>query len=228
MQYNRGQLNSYIVNIGKIPSVDTVSLAMINDNLNMAIGIIAAKRFWPQLRQLNTVITTATDGDISYSLQSNVYEVEQMRITSPQSYSKELLYVPVEILRRMLPNKLIPGRTVPSRWTYYEPTIDTNNVETKQVSFDYRPDQAYTITYSYQAFPPLMTNDNQYPFFDSQYHIYPAYYALWKYAERVKQPSLNPQYFQMLWDEGIATIEQDFQSQTKQIPPIPGPDLGTP
>lgn len=224
MALNRDYLKNFVIRKAKILNNDAASLSDVIDDMNFSLNIIAPKKDWPQLVKSNTLTTTANDGDISYPLQSDVDRVEQMLITSPQSYSREIKFMERELQRRQIPNKLIPGRTTPSRWYFNEPTLDTNNVATKNVSFNFRPDQAYTITYSYYSFAPTMDSTIAYPFFDPMYHLYPAYFAIWKYAERIKQPSLDPIYWRGEWENGLKTIEEDEQGDTKHLLPIPGPD----
>lgn len=224
--YTRLQLRNIAIRRAKIPTNNQVVLDAIDDDLDQACQIIAGKRFWPQLVKTNTLSLTASDGDISYALQSDVDEVEQFRITSPTSYSAVLQPVDKLFIRQVIPNKTLPGRTVPSKWYFVEPTISSTNVETKNITFDYLPDQAYTVTYSYKSFAPALSGDGSYPFFDSVYHMHLVNYAIWKYAERTPDASLNPVYWRGEWEFGVQTIEDDEQGQSKFLLPIPGPNEG--
>lgn len=216
----RLELKTLCVRYAKIPD-DAVVRAGLEEDLNIALHIVAAKRNWPQLYKTGTLSLTGSDGDITYSLASDVDEIEQMRITSPSSYAKVLTLISKEKLREITPDKTVPGRAVPSKWYISEPTLSSTNVETKNISFDYRPDQAYTITYSYKMFPPTMNADGAYPFFDPTYHHILSYYALWKYAERTSDPAVDPIYWRGEWDKALEDMETDEQSQTKYPLEIP-------
>ena len=115
---------------------DSTALAGIDMDLEIANAIVANKRAWPQLIKTGTLSLTSNDGDISYPLESNVDEVNQLLITAPSSYARMIYPVQKELLREEIPDKTVPGRAVPSRWYFSEPTLSALNVETKNVSFD--------------------------------------------------------------------------------------------
>lgn len=224
MAKTRAEIKAIATRIGNIPTTYTG----LDEDTGIACQIIASKRDWPELYKVGTLSLTGSDGDITYSLASDVDKIEQMRITVPSTYSRVIDEVDRRSIRRTIPNKLIPGTTTPSRWYYSEPTIGSNNVETKQVSFDYRPNMAYTMTYSYKANPPDMDSDDDYPFFDGNYHHILAYYDVWKYAERSADPALNPIYWRGEWENGVEELLASYASKSTLLMPVPGPDWQTP
>ena len=223
MAKTRSELKTMCVRYGHIPD-DSIFRGGIDEDLAIACNIVAGKKDWPQLYKTNTISLTASDGDIDYSLATDVDEIEQMRITSPSSYARVIPPISKERLREVIPDKTIPGTAVPSMWYFSEPTISSVNVETKNVSFNYRPDQAYTITYSYKKFAPALDADGKYPFFDETYHHILAYYALWKYAERSADAAVNPIYWRNEWLSALAEMQADEQSQLKYPLEIPYDD----
>lgn len=222
MAKTREELKNMCIRLAK--SSGATSNAGIEEDLNVACNIVASIRDWNELYKINTLALTGSDGDISYSLSSDVDEVEQMKITSPTNYAQVLGRVEKTRIRQLIPDKTIAGRSVPSRWYYVEPSIGSDNVETKKVTFDYRPDQAYTITYSYKANVPEMSESSDYPFFDGNYHHILVNYAMWKLAERLADPSLSPNYYAGEWDISLNFMKEHYQSQSKFLLPIPGPD----
>lgn len=220
MAKTRLELRAMCIRYAKIPD-DATALAGLEEDLSIAVQIVATKRDWPQLYTTSTVGLTASDGDTVYALASNTDEIEQMRITSPSSYARVIPQISKEELRKIIPDKTVPGLASPSHWYFSEPTLSSTNVETKNVSFDYRPDRNYTITYSYKIFPPTLSASTSYPFFDPTYHHICCYYAIWKYAERTADPAVNPAYWRGEWENALDKLLEDEQGQSKFLLPIP-------
>lgn len=224
MALTRLQQYNKVIRLLKVQTSDSSSTGGIVDDLNEAVQIIAAKRIWPELIKTGTIALTGSDGDTTYSLASDVDQVEQIRISSPTSYARVLPQETKERHFMIIPDKTLAGTSTPRYWYFAEPTIAANNVATKTVSFSYRPDQSYTITYSYKRYAPEMDADDDYPFFDGMYHDAPVYYACWKYAERVADPTKNPIYWRGEWEAALERMLADERGRSKYLTPIPGPD----
>ena len=193
------------------------ALAGFQEDLNIGQSIIASLRLWSELYTSSTL--SLTNGVETYSLASDVDVVEQLRITSPTDQEKELKYISKEEFRRINPVTSNDSTAVPTYWYWSEPSIGTDYTPTKQVSFYPIPDGGYTVEYSYKKTVPQMSNVTDYPFFDGKYHHILTYYAIWKYAEREADQSLNPTYWKNEWETALGNlIETD--SQQKHQPPI--------
>lgn len=220
MAKTRSELKTMIIRSLKINN-DSVAIAGLDVDLDVACGIIAPKKKWPELMRRASISLTAADGDTVYPLDSTCDNVEQMVITSPGSYGKELKFRDKRMVRAAIPDKTIPGTSTPSVWYFSEPTVSTANVATKNVSFDARPDQAYTIQYSYKAYAPSLDSDDKYPFFDGKYHHGLYYYGCWKVSERLTDPAVNPIYWRGEWENFLEGLEQEEQGDTTDPLQIP-------
>ncbi len=220
MAKTRVELKAIATRLGNIPS----SYNGTNEDLEIGCQLVAAMKNWPELMKADTLNLTSADGDTVYPLAADTDKVEQMRITNPTSYARVLPQISKTRLRQIIPDKTLPGVSPPSRWYYSEPTISTANVQTQNVSFDYRPDRSYTVTYSYKSNAPAFDGDDDYPFFDGNYHHILTYFAVWKYAERSADPSLNPIYWRGEWESGIRELINSYSERTTMLMPIPGPD----
>ena len=215
------QLKNICIRKTKDNSPDAVS--GFEEDLNIAQQIIASLRDWPELYQTPGTLSLV-DGTEKYSLASDVDEIEQMRITSPTDYEKELPEESKEAHRAVHPVTSNDSKAVPSYWYFDEPSISSTNVETKQVGFYPIPEQAYTVTYSYKRTIPEMSANGSYPFFNSKYHDILADYAIWQYYEREPDEAGNPLYWQNKWEQGKQRMLETYYSQSKHLKPIPGPD----
>lgn len=183
-------------------------------------SILKSKGF--QLYKTETL--SLTSGTETYDLASDVDEIEQLLITSPTADEKELVRVDKEEFRKTNPVTSNDSTSTPSYWYFSEPTIGSDNTETKRVSFYPIPDGAYTVTYSYKSTITGMDADGDYPFFAGRYHHILADYAIWQYAEREADPTMNPNYWENKWEKGLALLTETFYDQTKHLEPINGPD----
>ena len=184
------------------------------------VSILKSKGF--QLIKTSTLALTS--GTETYSLASDVDEVEQIRITSPTDDEKVIDKISKEDLRAMNPVTSNDSTSTPSYWYFSEPIIGSDNTETKRISFYPIPDGDYTITYSYKMILTGMNADGDYPFFAERYHHVLADYAIWQYSEREADPTMNPNYWENKWEKGLALITETFYEQSKYLEPIKGPD----
>lgn len=204
-------------------SGDDIATTDFQVNLNEGIKIIASKRDWPELFREATLSLTAADGDISYALSSDVKKVYQMRIISPDSYIKGLDFWKNFYYWEYEPTKANKGTSTPGAWYFTAPTTNTNGSSTFNVSFDEKPQQSYTVKYSYKVKTPTISSLSSVPFFDEDYHSILIDYALWKYAEREADPSLNPTYFFESWQNGLEQLLEARVQPQREMTPIPGP-----
>lgn len=206
---------------------DTSARDTFKSDLNIALGVVASQRNWPQLvKTANLSLatsTTAPDGS-SYGLNTDVDTVEQMRVTSPNQYEKVLYFLTRKELRKLDPVITNSGTGTPQYWYFAEPTQDTNGGEIKQVNFWPLPDQSYTVTYTYKKDAPTLVSDDDLPFFDKKFHHILIDYAIWKYAERDPDPTLNPLYYKNEWETGLANLDRFYISQVQDMDQIHGPD----
>lgn len=225
MSKTRAEIKAIAIRNGNIPT----SYIGIDEDTNIGCQLIASLRDWSELNRVGTPLSlTAADGDITYSLDANVDKITQVWISSPASYARVLEEIDHRSFRRLIPDKTIPGPSTPNRWYYSESSIGTDNVETKQISFNSRPDRAYAVTYSYKSDAPEMDDDTDYPFFDGNYHHILANYDVWKYAERSADPALNPIYWRGEWENGVKELLANYASKSTLLLPVPGPDWQTP
>lgn len=221
MSMTRAEIKSMAIRLGKIPATNATALAGVDIDSGIACNIIAGLKEWPELFRLGTFALTSSDtATTQYPLASDVDKVQQLRITSPTNYTKIIYQIALTDLRAMISDKTLAGRTTPSYWAYSEPTISSNNTETKKVEFDYLPDQAYTITYSYKGNPPVLDEDGDYPFFDGNFHHIVALYDLWKYAERVTDAANSPIYWRGEWENGLKELLDAYYEKTTMLLPI--------
>ena len=183
-------------------------------------AILKSKGF--QLIKTSTI--SLTDGTETYDLDSDVDEVEQVLITSPTDDEKVLERIDKEDLRSFNPVTTNDSESTPSYWYFSEPTIGTDNTETKRISFYPIPDSSYTVTYSYKSTVTGMDADDDYPFFDGKYHHILADFAIWQYSEREADPTMNPNYWENKWEKGQALVIETYYDQGKYLEPIKGPD----
>lgn len=223
MQKTLAQITSDVVRLARIDVNDSTSNGAIITDANDAIGIIASKRNWDELYKSSTVNLALADGDTIYPLSSDVDKVDQVRITTPITYARPLIYVPRRMLLDLIPDKSNNGTSTPSSWYYADPSISSSNVETKNISFDIMPDQAYTVKYTYRRYPPSLVNTTDYPFFDQNYHQIIVTYCVWKYAERSPDVALNPQEWESKWNDGLRELLASYDSKVTLNNPIPGP-----
>ena len=108
-------------------------------------------------------------------------------------------------------------------WYFTEPTIESDGTRTLKISFWPIPDTSYTVTYSYKKTTSL-TSASVYPFFDTAYHHILSDYAIWQYAVREPDPTLDPNYFKNEWLEGLAMLKRKMMTDSKHQITIPGPD----
>lgn len=201
----------------KVDSDNTARTGILDD-LNIGQQVLASLMGWKELMKSATL--SLTDGTETYSLASDVQYVEQMRITSPTDLEAVLTEVDKEIFRVSNPVTSNDSETTPKYWYFTEPSIGSDNVATKQVSFYPIPEQSYTVTYSYKADCPALDGDNDYPFFDGNFHHILADYACWKYCEREPDPTLNPAYFKNEWEEGKRLLLENYRGWSKYQMPI--------
>lgn len=224
MSKNFTNIQSDVISRAKIDPSDTVSIGLIMSDANDGCSIIAGMRRWPELMKSNTLSLLLADGDKDYNLQSDVDKVEIMAITVPTNYAITLPYVERKNILNIVVQKPIGGTAQPTAWYYDTPTISSDNVSTKTISFNVMPDQAYTVKYFYKALPPQITAGSNFPFFNANYHWIIDFYCLWKYAERNPDPTLDPAYFRGEWEEGMRQLManvQDYDVVTSMV--IPGP-----
>lgn len=223
MSKTQAQIQSDVVRIGRIANTDSASLGAIIVDSNDAINIIASKRNWDELYRTGTLSLLLADGDKNYPLSNNVDKVDLVRITSPINYAKEITAVLARDLLAVLGAKTNNGTGTPNQWYYSEPTVASNNVETKNMSFDIMPDQSYTVTYRYRTYPPQLVNTTDYPFFDQNYHHIIVDYCLMQYAKRNPDQTLNPDSFELKWARGLNDLLSSYDSKIVRNTPIPGP-----
>lgn len=221
---NFGSIQSTVIARAKIDPTDSTSVNLIMSDANDAISIVAAQRDWPQLYKSSTIALTASDGAISYNLAADVDRIEIMGISSPTNYAITLTEVPRRNMLNVIMQKTIGGTAQPTTWYFDTPTLSTDGLETKRVSFNVMPDKAYTITYWYRAYPPTITSSTNYPFFNQNFHHIIENYCLWKYAERNPDPTLDPAWFRGEWENGVRELLANYLSDSMQQLPIPGPN----
>lgn len=222
---NFGAIQSTVISRCKINSTDTTSISLILSDANDACSIIASKKNFEELLKNSTLSLALADGDKTYSLASDVDRVETMNISSPVTYAKTLQYTPRKNILNIILQKTIGGTAAPDYWYVDLPTLDSNFTETKNVSFNCMPDQAYTIKYYYYAYPPVLIASGNYPFFDHNYHQIVELYCEWKYCERNPDPTLNPDYFRGEWENGVKELLGNYESKLTENVPIAGPNL---
>ena len=146
-----------------------------------------------------------------------------MRITSPDSYAKMLGHINNFEYWEASPTKANQGTATPTSWYFTQPTINANGAAQFNISFDQMPDQSYTVTYSYKRITPTLATSTDVPFFSPSHHHILIDYALWKYAEREADPSLNPEYFRVSWENGLTSLLEKGFVPSREMTPIPGP-----
>lgn len=221
MSMTRAEIRNTAISRGKFTNSTNLT-SDINSDIQSGIDEIAGMADFRELMAIATLSLALADGDTTYSLNTNCDKVEQMIITSPTSYGAPLTEVDKKYLRTYKPVKSILGTATPSQWYYTEPAISSSGQETKKVSFDTMPDQAYTITYSYKGYPPVLDADTDYPFFNPRYHRILIDYVIWKYSERNPDPTRNPLYYKNEWEEGVAKLLTNGVVQATMDLPIPG------
>lgn len=227
MSKNLGQISSYVMRKARIDSSDTISVAAITEDANDAIGIIASLKNWDELYKTLTLSLLKSDGDKNYPLDASVDKVELVRITLPVTYAKEITYIPRREILSILGAKSNNGTATPNQWYYSEPTLSSSNVETKNMSFDQMPDQAYTVAYTFRRYAPQLVNTTDYPFFDVNFHYLIGYYCIWQYAERNPDETMNPDSWERKWNKGLNTFMSAYNSKVTVNSPIPGPNMNT-
>ncbi len=215
------QLQNICIRKTKDNSPDAVS--GFQEDLNIGQEIVASL-LGTRARELYTTGTLSlVAGTETYSLNSDVDTIEQVLITSPTNDEKELLLSSKEYERSINPVKSNDSQAMPNRYYLDEPSIAADGTETKVMAFDTIPDQAYTVTYSYKKKVSPMSATVLYPFFNSKYHYILADYAIWQYTERETDESMNPSYWEIKWEKGLALLLETYGSDTKNQEPIPGP-----
>lgn len=206
-------------------SGDTTAATAFARDINLGIRKVAGKRRWNELVTSQTIALAAADGDKTYPLDQTVDKVEEMRITTPATYARVLTFMRKVDYYKITQSKSLIGTTTPIRWYFMEPAVQANGKLLKQISFDRMPEQAYTVKYTYYRFPVDITAA-QYPFFNENFHEILADYALWRYAEREADESLNPNYYRQRWADGLEELLDSDVVDQDEITPIPGPDGG--
>lgn len=201
---------------------DTAALAGFQSDINTAINIIASKRDWPELWREATLSLLAVDGDKNYPLQSDVNKVYQLRITSPDSYIRPLSFWRNFEYWEYMPTKANLGTSSPTAWYFAKPNTLSTGATQYQVSFDQKPDQSYTATYSYKVKTPPLVASTDVPFFDENYHHILIDYAIWMYAEREADPSLSANYYAVKWQNGMTELLMAHVQPQREQTPIPG------
>lgn len=217
-------IQSTVIARSKMDPTDSTSVNLILSDVNDACSIVASKRNWPELFKTGTAALALADGDKNYLLNTDVDKVEVMAISVPANNGIRLTQVDRKAILNIVVQKSIGGTAQPTMWYYQPESIDTNNLATKQISFNVMPDKAYTVEYWYRALPPLITVGTNYPFFNQNYHFIVENYALWKYAERNPDPTLNPDYFRGEWEQGLQNLLGDNVDDVMQPIPIAGPN----
>lgn len=218
-------LQNFVIRRARIDIGDTTSIGAIIEDLNDAIDIIASEKNWDELYSTKNLFLTKTDGDIVYALDATVDKVDQVRITSPVTYARPITYIQRRELLDVLGAKTNNGKTTPSLWYFAEPTLSTSNVETKNISFNTQPDQAYTVSYTFRSLPPQLIDAVDYPFFNANYHYILGDYAIWRYAERNPDTFMNPDSFERKWTIGLSELLKAYDTKVTVNAPIPGPKL---
>ncbi len=204
-------------------SGDAQALIGFQADVNDGIRIVSSLRDWLELHRENTLSLTSADGDISYALNANVDKVYQLRITSPVTYAKSLEHLNNFQYWDYWATKANQGLACPTAWYFTAPTIASTGAATYNVSFDQKPEQSYTVTYSYKTRAPTLTNDTDVPFFTPTFHHILVDYCLWKYAEREADPSLDPNYYRVSWENGLTDLLSDGALPQRQMTAIRGP-----
>lgn len=216
----RSQIRNMAISRGKFTNSTNLT-DDFNSDIQEGIDAIAGMADFNELMATDTLTLALADGDTTYSLNTNCDKVEQMRITSPTSYAMVIPEIDKKFIRTLKPVKSILGTASPSNWYYSEPTISNAGVETKKVSFDVMPDQAYTVTYSYKGYPPTLDSDADYPFFNPRYHRILVNYVVWKYSERNPDATRNPVYYKNEWEQGLAELLANGVEQSTMELPVP-------
>lgn len=224
MSKSYSQIYTSVSTRAKIDPTDSTSVTNVLADVNDAISIVASRRNWPELYKTGTLSLLLADGDKNYGLATDVDKVEVMAITSPTSYAIRMTQVDRKAILNIVVQKSIGGTSQPTMWYYQPESIDTNNLATKQVSFNVMPDKSYTVQYWYRALPPLISTGTNYPFFNQNFHYIVENYCLWKYAERNPDPTLNPDYFRGEWENGLKELLGTNISDSMQPIPIAGPN----
>jgi len=217
-------IQSSVIARAKIDPSDTTSIGLILSDANDAIGIVAAQMSFEELWRSASISLALADGDKLYSLAADVDKIETVGISAPTNFAKQLINVPRKNILNITLQKTIGGTSTPTYWYLAMPTIDSvTNTETKNISFDLMPDQAYTILYTYKAYAPLLAAPTSFPFFDPNYHYIIEYYCLWRYAERNPDPTLSPDYFRGEWENGVKELVSNYKMKTIDAVPIGTP-----
>ena len=191
------------VRLANANASDLNLMGQITTDANDAIRIIASKKFWTELVRTESITTSSTDGDMSYPLDVNVDRVDQVKIVSPTDYASVLQYIPRRLLRDIVPSKLLIGNSVPNKWYFSEPIINSDNSATKTMSFNVMPDRTYTINYTFKSLPPNLVQPTDVPFFNSNFHQIILPYCLYQYAINQADPTLDPIFFYTQWQNGL-------------------------
>jgi len=224
MSKNFASINNDVILRAKIDPSDTNSTSLIMSDANDAIGIVASLRYWPELMKSGTISLVLADGDKDYPLNSDVDKIDWMGITVPTNNAIQLTYISRKNLANIILQKTIGGTAQPVRWYFDNPTVSSDNVATRNVSFNVMPDKAYTVKYFYKALPPQIVASTNYPFFNANFHYIIDFYCLWKYSERNPDPSLNPAYFRGEWENGVKELLANDNADVVENVPIPGPN----
>ena len=220
-----GTIIGDVVRKARIESTDSTSLAAIVTDANRACEIVASWRNWDELYKTFTISLTAADGDKNYPLNLLVDKIERCAITLPVDYAKPLQYVTRRALLDTIPAKTNNGTGTPNAYYYSIPTVSDNNVETKNISFDLMPDQAYTVAYTCRSYPPSLANVNDQPFFDGNYHNMVVDFCIWCYAQRNPDSMMNPDSWEAKWLMGQESLLAYYMSKVTINVPIPGPTI---
>lgn len=230
MAINFKTLQDTVNRRGKI--ADATAKVGVASDLNIAQQIVASLRFWPELAKVASL--TITKGIDTYPLEVDVDDIEQIILTTPSGYSKEIPFINKTELRRFAPVASLNGEASPIVAYFSEPTVNTDGSEVKNITFWTIPDQTYVVNYSYKKVVVDMADQSDYPFFNNKFHHILIDYALWKEAETNPDESKNPNYWKEEWQGplypqviggGLAQILSATLTGNLKFPiSIPGPD----
>jgi hypothetical protein len=222
MAYTRLQLVDFCKRKTKLGS-DPASETGFEDDLNEAINILASVIDFPELD--TEADLSLADGTETYNLASDVYKVdkEAVRIISPATQEKDLIWKTKKFIRIMHPVTTNDSEAIPTYAYLIEPTLSALNVPTKRMSFYPIPDSSYTVRYNYIRNAPLMNADDAQPFFNEKFHRVLSAYTIWQHAEREADETLNPNYWENQWLDGMARMIEYYPTNEEEGPidPIP-------
>lgn len=221
---NFSSIQSTVISRCKIDPSNTTDIGLILSDANDACGIIASLKNWDELFKSANLTLLLADGDTVYSLASDVDKIETVTISTPTNYAVALQFALRKNILNIILQKTIGGTSQPNYWYFAPPTVSSDNVATKNISFNSMPDQSYTVTYNYYSTPPQITTGTNYPFFPSNYHYIVELYCEWKYCERNPDPTLNPDYFRGEWENGVKELTGNYASKLTENVPISGPN----